>query len=166
MAKKEAERRPTLLLMYLGDFAGEKNKILGGYVRLSAEQFEAGELPVEIDDISAGDGLAFYQKKSTTTGMRGSPGMVYEVEGEDVSQIYPRSARYSGQWPNREHRARWQLEHQSRRAVIDLHNRKKKDQRDDPLMECLEPVRRAYKRAVGAQRNVLLAQVVERITRR
>lgn len=172
MGDKEAVAPPRtkVLLVYVGDWAGDKTARVGGYLRVTRAEFDAGTLPdgVNVDTLDRGAGLRFYGARSKVMrSMRGSPGMAYELDTDDPdgSTVYG-GGSYAGQWPDEDDRARWATAHRSRVRVLDLESRRKADAKHDDMLSCLEPIRAAYHSAVGPQRAHILALAVERITRR
>lgn len=89
-------------------------------------------------------------------------GQIYTVEAadEEGATIYPGTFAYSGLWPDKEMRVKWEAEAVSSRASIAV-LKKQKDESTDALVAQLLPITRAYHGSVGVNRAQLLTRVVE-----
>jgi len=159
--EKTEQPRPTILLMFVSRCVLDDGKEGRIYYRITDEQLEDSDLG---DDAPMQFTLG---GRSSSKYMGGAAGIVYRVEQppDNPDQIYTATARYEGTWPDREQRAAWQVTDQTKGQEIALKKEAKKAKRDDAVLECLAPIREAYQRARGMQRNLLLARAVQYITR-
>jgi len=185
MGEKKTEKRPTVLLMAVGRCIMSDGKSEGRrFYEITEDELDTGtppddKVPDDVEDkYRAAHAMALvedpwyarmrvYGGKGVGKNMGGSPGMVYcvEVDPEDASTIYSGTAQYVGQWPDREQRATWQMLDSTMGQKIALMRKAKKAKNQDDVLECLEPIREAYRKARGMQRNLILARAVQYITR-
>ena len=184
MGEKTEEKRPTILLMAAGRYIGSDGKSEGRkFYQVTEDELAAGSTPESEPAAIGSEGAVerafaladnpwaererLYSGKRLAKYMGGSPGMVYrvEVDPEDESTIYTATAQYVGQWPNQEQRAEWQMLDSTVGQKIALMKSAKKAKNHDDVLECLEPIREAYRRARGMQRSLILARAVQYITR-
>lgn len=159
----EKTANPTVLLMYVGRCILSDGKSEGRiYYELTESDYRAGVITTR-----DGDTIERVFSKKSAKWMRGSPGIVYAVEypADDPTKIYPSTARYVGLWEDRAQRIAWQLADSVIRQQYLLKQQEKKAQKDDAVLECLAPIRAAYQQASGVQRNLVLARVVQYLTR-
>lgn len=160
--KKEKKPNPTTLLLFV------IRCVLGGdkegriYYEITEAELESGVLVA-----SSRTTQVALSAKVASKHMGGSAGIVYRVEHPpgDTEKFYTGTAEYVGLWPDKKQRAAWQVYDQTKGQQIALLKRMKKAKADDAMLECLEPIREAYQRARGLQRNLLIARAVQYITR-
>jgi hypothetical protein len=184
MTEKKTEKRPTILLMYVGRYIGSDGKSEGRkFYHITQDEWDAGVVPESKPAAIGSEGAVerafalasnpwaererFYSGKRLAKYMGGSPGMVYrvEVDPEDASTIYTATAQYVGVWPDQKQRAEWQMLDSTVGQKIALMKKAKKAKNQDDVLECLEPIREAYRKARGMQRSLILARAVQYITR-
>jgi len=158
---KAEKPNPTILLMFVSRCLLSDSKEGRVYYQVTERQLEDGDLgdddPMQIT----------LGAKGASKHMGGSAGIVYRVEQppDNPDRFYIGTAQYVATWPDREQRAAWQMQDQTMGQKIALMKEAKKAKRDDAVLECLAPIREAYQRARGMQRNLLLARAVQYITR-
>lgn len=96
--------------------------------------------------------------------MGGAPGAMYELEGAGEDKWRTGEAKYVGQWPDVELVATWVLNDAAVRNADRMRKAEAKAKHD--VLECLGPARRAYQEAVGDQRTLILARVIQYVTGR
>ncbi len=74
--------------------------------------------------------------------------------------------RYQGQEDTSEQLAEWRAKDINAEAVMEDHNREKRDKATNHILELLEPVRKAYWTSSTVGRRRLLAEIIEFVTRR
>ena len=154
------EKNPTILLLMVQRYRTAKGDEGRIYYEITRDELETGKM-----DMATVEGRErFYSGKNAIKYMGGSAGIVYEVEAKGAS-VFPGTARYVGMWPDREKRAEWQLVDKVEGQKIALAKEHKKAKREDAVLECLEPIRLAYRNARGARRSLILARAVQYITR-
>lgn len=155
---------PTILLVLVGRCILSDGKSEGRvYYEVDPDDFEAG-----VVTLREGAPLERVYARTAAKDMGGSAGIVYRVEtvpGVPKSRIYLHTAQYVGLWPDQEKRAEWQLSDHAVGQRIALMKEHRKSKRDDSVLECLAPIRDAYRRARGAQKSLMLARAVMYITR-
>jgi len=108
--------------------------------------------------------------KNIKKAMRPFVGGVYDVgveTNDDGSQGWKLgTAEYVGRWEDSDEVARWQATERATQAHDEAKKRREKDGKHDAVLEALEPLREAYWALPAPARVHLLAQAVERITRR
>lgn len=158
---QQPETEPVLLV-YVGSRIGKKDKLIDLWVAVTAEQFEAGDLPAENEN---DDAYRVYDGKESRKYLTGSPGSVYAVpQVKGSTSIYSSQARYKGLWPDEEQRLKWQVEHRTATTTTDLRKKAKKEGGGDNFA-ALRPIREKYGRLVSQdQRAALLAQIIAYIT--
>lgn len=158
--KKTEKPNPTTLLMFVSriTMTGDKEGRL--YYEVTERQLEDGDLGDEplLQIILSTKGASKY--------MGGGAGIVYRVEQppDNPNSFYTGTAQYVGTWPDKEQRTAWQMQDQTMGQKIALMKEAKKSKSYDAVLECLEPIREAYSRARGLQRNLILARAVKYIT--
>lgn len=155
-----AEPVTTVLLVFVRRVdldGGQEGRV---YYRVTDAEFRTGTLP---DDI--GEATHIYSKK-VGKHMGGRAGIVYRVPSPKPGTIVPGEAKWAGLWPNDERRVEWQSLDDAWYLANQLQKKTKAAKEDDAILECLEPLRSAYWSSVGLQRNILLARVVQYLTRR
>jgi hypothetical protein len=81
-------------------------------------------------------------------------GAVYEVETlRAQSKFRPGGARFLRMWPETERVARWQAAQKVRDIEIDA-ERREKSADNDKIAECMEPLRREYRKMIGTTRRM------------
>ena len=159
----EQRENPTILLLYVGRRAREGESEARRYYQLEEADFKAGVVTMSAEGFPVERLFA----AKVVASMGGMPGMVYRVESHpgDTTKIYPGTAQYAGTWPDKEQRAAWQITDSVEGQKIALTKKHKAAKADDAVLECLAPIRRAYQRARGMQKNLVLARAVQYITR-
>ena len=152
---------PTTLLMFVSRCLLRDGKEGRIYYPITEEELEIGVLG---DDSSDKVALG---ARAASKHMGGSAGIVYRVEQppDNPDRFYIGTAQYVGTWPDKKQCVAWQMYDQTKGQQIALEKKAKKAKTDDAVLECLEPVREAYKRARGVQRSLLLARAVQYIVR-
>jgi len=102
--------------------------------------------------------------KAVVKYMRGMAGSVYEVESPKDGTIIPASARFIKLWEDQGQRAEWQITSEAARDELEYLKAEARARKDDSVFECLEPIRRAYRKAVGAQKRIVLVRAIMAIT--
>jgi hypothetical protein len=158
--EKETSPRPKKLLVFAHRQGDDKGKIYNLFYEVTSEQLAKGTKPNKTQ-------LCLYHR--TSKAMKGSglktpaAGMVYEVE-YDENSIFPGTAAFETTWPDKDQRMEWEAKDYAEKRRIDAVQYERKLQKEDLLLEALEPVRRAYKQLKGPQRVQLLAAVVKHLT--
>lgn len=162
----DEEKRVTNLFLFVGRQCTWQGEEYRTYVPVTQEMLESGEIAEEyIKEHSFNfSGKAL---KNAAKYMGGSAGIVYSVEqpADNPNSLFTGTASYRGTWPDQERRAAWQLADQTAGQQIALAKKAKKAKADDAVLECLEPIREAYRNARGMQRNLILARAVQYITK-
>lgn len=88
-----------------------------------------------------------------------------EIGPDGTRAILGEGREYHGKWPNRRDRAYWRARDQATRQTFADNAKIAREMREDVLRERLEPIRAAYFSMNHRRRTVLLALVIEFITR-
>lgn len=102
--------------------------------------------------------------KAVVKYMRGMAGSVYEVESPKDGTIVPASARFIKLWEDQEKRAEWQVLSEAARDELEYLKAEARARKDEAVFDCLEPIRRAYREAVGVQKRIVLVRAIMAIT--
>lgn len=103
--------------------------------------------------------------KNIRSAMRPFVGGIYDIQREDTGWLLG-DAKYIGHWENKEEVAKWQASDRAEAASNEAAKRRTKDGKHDAVLGLLEPLRDVYWSLPAPARAQLLAQVVERLTRR
>lgn len=108
------------------------------------------------------------QRSYTKIKAVGRPGGMYQFDcdAEDDSTVYPASMSYTGYWDDEDTVCEWQARHDAANSAARARRRQKRETGRNIIHERLEPIRDAYHKCVGMERNALLAQVVAYISGR
>jgi len=116
------------------------------------------------------DGITLEKESRSYSKLKniGCAGSIWSVEvsPDQESTIYTNTMKYEGMWGSTYKVVEWQALSDAAITAIGLERRKAKETSNNEVFECLEPLRKAYAKAVGRERQILLAQVVEYVTRR
>lgn len=167
MTEEKKSERITTLFLSLGRIRTWDAKEYRRYVPITQEMLDAGEIDQGYIEERA---FTFGGKslRNANKHMGGSAGIVYAVEqpADNPDSLFIATALWHATWPDQDQRAIWQMADQTAGQQIALDKKGKKAKSDDALMECLEPVREAYHNARGLQRNLILARMVQYVTKR
>ncbi|MHC4621180.1 MAG: hypothetical protein ACYTEQ_25820 [Planctomycetota bacterium] len=152
MASKDAKKEPRahIKLVFTGLRIGKSGKAHQVFRKV-------------LDDGTLEEDDRWYSKIKSV----GRPGGIFRMECsvDDDSTVYSATAQYQDLWDDEDLVATWQAKHDAATATDRARKRFQKDTRVNRVFECLEPVRNAYARATGLERQVILAQAVSYITR-
>ncbi len=159
-AKPQTEE---ILLVWRGYYLTQTDKLVGVWVHVTQEQYEAGQLPPE--DPSA-DSFRIYEGKLTKKYMTRTPGAVYRVpQVPGTTQVYAAEAQYVGMWPDDDQRLTWQATDRSARTTVEMWKKRDKEGAEDNFA-ALKPLRDRYRKLPSQdQRAALLAQLIAFVTR-
>jgi hypothetical protein len=168
----EAKVRKVLLLA-VGAFEAAKGAEALGFIEITEQQAQAGELPNGCDDVAMLEmydrhdtlNILRFEAKAVSAYMGGTAGTIYSVDSPKPGTIRSGSAQVFGQWPSTGDRAILQARSTAVRRDLAARKHGAKLAKEDALVEGIAPLRVAYKRAVGAHRAQFLAYVVEQITK-
>jgi len=108
------------------------------------------------------EAVSYSKTKATVVGAR------YRVQATDAeaSRITPSTLTFAGQWNgDRERVVGWCAADRALRAQHRSENEERRAKKMDPFRQNLEPLREAYRRARGSQREQLIACIVAEVTR-
>ena len=169
MTKKKTEKpNPTILLLFVGRCTLSDGKTEGRvFYRIEEDELEGGNDAFLDDESVIAGRRVVLGGRGLNAHMGGNPGIVYRVEQppDDDTSYFIATARYAGRWENQEQCAAWQMADSAKGQQIALMKDHKRAKRQDDVLECLAPIREAYKKARGLQRNLILARAVQYITR-
>lgn len=148
----EPKPRARIKLVYVGIRQSEKNDVLYVFHKI-------------LEDGVTLEKESRKYSKLKSVGRAGSMWLV-EVSPDQESTIYTNTMKYEGMWGATYKVVEWQALSDAAATAIAYEKRKAKDTSVNEVFECLEPLRKAYGKAVGRERQILLAQVVEYVTRR
>lgn len=94
---------------------------------------------------------------------RARPGMIFQFPIANDRQI-TLDPKYLGTWNCEKDVAAWQAQHEATRVAYTVQKRQLDDSKQRLDREQLKPIKAAYRRAVGAAKSALLAEVVRYIT--
>ncbi|MBI2806104.1 MAG: hypothetical protein HYX68_14075 [Planctomycetes bacterium] len=161
--KTEAKPKFHINLLYLGVREGKDVPRVHEWAEIEAIPNDGSPIPKDVKTRIYGAA----KKKYNNVAAGASPGSIYKFEADpdsDRGSIYSHSASYQGQWKNKDDVARWQSESRAIDYAIDMKAKEKKDNRRRVDMESLQPICEAYFKLVGAQKTILLAEVIRFIS--
>ena len=155
---------PIILLMYIGRCLLNDNKTVDfKYYQLDEDEFKTGI-------ITKRDGHPIERmfSKAVYKQLTGTPGIVYRVivpKENPREHIYASSGKFIGRWHDKQMQVTWQIADDAEKQRIALMKMTKKMVANNLVLERLDPIRVAYKQARGLQKDIILARVVQYITR-
>jgi hypothetical protein len=159
-----AAPRGKILLVYVGFYMShDRQEQYAEYYAVTPDELRDGVLT----SLDSQRRIYDWHSKNVRRFLRGSVGMVYEVEcGGDEGSIFSDSARFVGRWPNETDSVRWAARHRTRLAEYEVDKARDKATKFDAVKNALDPVRAAYQALPGMQRQLFLAQIVDYLNRK
>jgi len=163
--KKDDKPKFYITLLYLGIREGRERSRMHEWAEIEGLPNDGEELPKDVKTRIYGKAKGKYNNIAAGA----SPGAIYKFEQDDPASndkgsIYSHSAAYQGQWKNKEQVSEWQIESRAVDYAIDMKAKEKKENKRRKDMEPLDPICRAYHKAVGSQKTIILAEVMKYIT--
>jgi hypothetical protein len=161
---EENKPNPRKLLVLIGPYLGDKDKIGASFALATNEQLQAGRLGEDIGEAQHYGSKAMMDRVGTFN----RPGTVYSVEydANNPGTIYPSTMNYAGFLENDPRKVEWQAQASLFRAELELKKREKKNAGRNAMKEALAPVKIAYNNLIGRNRALYLAEAVAYITGR
>lgn len=163
-AKTEMKPKFFINLLYLGVREGKDSPRVHEWAEIEGIPNDDSPLPKDVKTRIYGT----KKKRHNNVAAGASPGSIYKFEEQPTpdnrGSIFSHSARYQGQWRNKDDVARWQAESRAIDYAIDMKAKERKDNKRRVDMETMEPICEAYYRLVGPQKTILLAEVIRHIS--
>lgn len=162
--KKTPEYKYFYAICIGTEFTSTKNKSLIGFLPITDNEF----LEKKLNSLRQ-DRAMYFDKKSLKKYITPGPGIVYHLctyhdTGEDFFSFS--QFQYAGMWPDETYRAKLQEEDRLRRADRELKREEKDGKEDNALKESLQIARKIYHESPYMHKSLVLARIVEYITRR
>lgn len=96
------------------------------------------------------------------------PGQIFEFKSEMRDKtlvVHPETNKFKGMWLNQDDIAKWQAINNANQRTVEILTLRKKEGAYRWDLECLRPLKNAYRSLLPNARDVLLSQIITYVTR-